>query len=201
MQLNRLFLKGETWKWIYEEIWKFGIHCFFNILLKDFVFGFILLFHRVFNVPGGGKNTVFYRCRFFNSLGYFFVLEVEGLNWSSNIVIWAYSLLHVFSVIFVNNFHLVRLLAETSWWEMESEDSFWFLQHDRDVGLEIFDGEGLRIFFGLLMFLFFRLAFRVCLWFTTRHEIRSLLEIGTTSLHFGVVLRVRVKVHENWGNF
>ena len=52
------------------------------------------------------------------------MLEVEGLNWSSNIVITSNSFLHVLSVVFVGNSLLVQFFVEAAGREMECENSF-----------------------------------------------------------------------------
>ena len=188
VEFNWLFLEGKTWKWVDQEVGELTINCFFDIFLEDFILVFILLFHCVFYVPWWSKNTVFSRGWLFNCFWYFFVLKVEGLNWSSDIVVGSDSFLHVFSVVFVNSFHFIGLFVKASWWKVESENGFCFLEHNGDISLEILDSESFRIFFRLCMFLFFRLALWICLGFTTRHEIRSLLEIGAASFHFRIIL-------------
>ena len=61
------------------------------------------------------------------------MLEVEGLNWSSNVVIATDSFLHILSVVFVRNSLFFKFFVEAAGGEVKCENCFRLFKKNRNI--------------------------------------------------------------------
>lgn len=188
VDLDWLLVQRQVRKWVRQEFSKLFVHISLQVFLQNFKLWFFVQFHAVFDIPSRSKCPRFITVGLFHNLSNFFMLEIECLNGPSNIIITPDSFLKIFPIICIHQFHMLIITFEGNRRQIECEYCFSLFQVYCHIRLQFGNCEGFRVLLLSSLLLLSWLRFWVCLRFGTRHELRFLLEIRTTSLHLWIIL-------------
>lgn len=111
MNLYRLFIYTQARKGIDQKVIELFIHTLLDIFRKQLILIPFLKLKIILNIPSRCKNPSLDPWILLNSLSNLLMLEIEGLNRTSYVIITSDSLLHVFFVEAVSFFDLLVLLS------------------------------------------------------------------------------------------